>query len=247
MRNFFSKNFAGAGEDARGRAMNGTQINSSSNITITGNKVFVNGIDVSDHNSKAVQGDGIPKTMRVKPQPFDSINVSAIVNVDFIVAEKTTIEITADSNLVDLIDLSYFGDTLDIGLKDNSSFTSKLPMKVTITHPELKTADVSGSARLKVVGIEQDHINASVSGAGDIELCGKVKAATLKVSGAGDVKATELFVDDLRVVVSGMGDIRANATNSVSAKISGNGDITVYGNPKQRETKCSGMGDIRFA
>ena len=243
MRGFFSK----GGDNVRGNTNRITQSGNNNTMNINGSRVIVNGVDVTQRvNANTIHGDGIAKTISAEPQAFDRINASAMVCVDFIIADTSSIEITADSNLVDFIDLSYFGGTLDIGLNDNTCFTTQIPMKVVITHPHLKAVEVSGAANIEVMKLKNTDFEAAVSGAGSIEIWGQADNTTLKVSGSGNVDATGLQVKDLRVKVSGMGDVKAYATAAAVINVSGMGNVTIFGNPNDKQTKCSGMGDIRF-
>lgn len=243
MRGFFSK----GSDNVRGNTTRITQSGNNNTMNIMGDKVVINGVDVTNQgNSNSIKGDGIAKTISATPQDFDSINVSACVSVDFTISATSSIEITADSNLIDLIDLSYFGGTLDVGIKDNSSFSSKTPMKVTIAHPHISEVGVSGSGKAEIMRLKQDSIKVRASGKANIELWGEVENVDLKVSGTGNIDTVGLLTQNLRAAVSGVGNIKASASKSASAKVSGVGNITVYGNPAQRESKCSGVGDIRF-
>lgn len=243
MRGFFNK----GNDNVRGNTTRITQTGSNNTQNIMGGKVIINGVDVTNQgSSNSIKGDGIAKTISVTPQDFDSIDVSATVSVDFTISTTSSIEITADSNLIDLIDLSYFDGTLDIGIKDNSSFSARIPMKVMIAHPHISAVGVSGSANAEIMRLKQDSIKVRVSGVGKVELWGEVTNADLKVSGTGDIDTTGLLTQNLRAAVSGVGNVKASASKSASAKVSGMGNITVHGNPTERESKCSGMGNIRF-
>lgn len=217
-------------------------VSSHSNIDIIGDKVIVN----ERGNRDYIQGDGISKTITLEVQDFHSLDVSSVIDVDFTVDETSSIQITADSNLIDVLCLDYFGGTLYIDTKDNVSFSSKTPMKITIAHPHLKAVSLSGTANLCVRGLDQDNVDVDVSGTGDVDISGKATSASFNVSGQGDINAIGLVSENLKAVVSGMGDVQATATHSVTASVSGMGDITIHGNPTQKHSKTSGMGDINF-
>lgn len=234
MINFFNNN--GDGDNIMG---NQTIIN-------VGGRTIINGVDVTNGNANTVKGNGIPKTVNIEPQPFDSINVSGSIQVDFAIGDTSSVEITADSNLVEFVDLNYFGATLDIGIKNNSSFSTNNPMKVKIVHPHLKEIDISGSSVVEVTRLKEAGIEVDVSGSGKIELRGTADNARLEVSGSGKINAVGLEVRRVKAKISGSGSIQANAQDSVSAKVSGSGNITVHGNPAARDSKCSGSGKIHF-
>jgi hypothetical protein len=83
-----------------------------------------------------------------------------------------------------------------------------------------------------------------VSGEGDLQANGHVDWVEAEVSGAGDVDFTQLVARDAIVEISGADDIRVHATESLSASVSGAGDVTYTGDPSDVQTDVSGAGDV---
>ncbi|WP_159912117.1 DUF2807 domain-containing protein [Pantoea sp. 18069] len=120
--------------------------------------------------------------------------------------------------------------------------------KVTIelSLPELPSAHLEGAVDLRLDDVRQDAIELAIAGAGGIRVSGAVKHLSVKISGAGDVRAKDLHAQSAELQVAGSGDIEAHVTQSLSAHIAGAGDIAVWGNPAQRDTRVLGAGNIRF-
>ncbi|BBN90574.1 MULTISPECIES: GIN domain-containing protein [Rhodocyclales] len=124
--------------------------------------------------------------------------------------------------------------------------TGPLGFRVEVTLPNVASLRISGAGNVTYRDIDQDELSLDVSGAGTIEVTGKVNRLEADVSGAGDIAAYLLSATHGRLRVSGAGNIKATATESVVARVSGVGKIKIAGNPPQRDTDVSGMGKIKF-
>jgi hypothetical protein len=121
-----------------------------------------------------------------------------------------------------------------------------LGFRVEVTLPNVACLHVSGAGSVTYQGVDQDELSLEVSGAGTIEVAGKVNRLEADVSGAGDIAADLLAATHSRLRVSGAGNIKAKTTESVMARVSGVGKIKIGGNPPQRDIDVSGMGKIKF-
>ena len=124
--------------------------------------------------------------------------------------------------------------------------TGPLGFRVEVTLPNVASLRISGAGNVTYRDIDQGELSLDVSGAGTIEVTGKVNRLEADVSGAGDIAAYLLSAAHGRLRVSGAGNIKATATASVVARVSGVGKIKIGGNPPQRDTDVSGMGKIKF-
>ena len=61
---------------------------------------------------------------------------------------------------------------------------------------------------------------------------GKADVANYSVTGAGDINARKLPATQVSATVSGAGDILCNATTTLSASITGGGEIKYVGKPQ---------------
>ncbi|HTK20623.1 MAG TPA: head GIN domain-containing protein [Mucilaginibacter sp.] len=107
------------------------------------------------------------------------------------------------------------------------------------------------SLRLRVSGsgdmygrVEVKNLESGVSGSGDVKLAGRAENSAVSVSGSGDFEARGLVTVNTIVRVSGSGDASINASNSVSASVSGSGDVRYSGGAKSVSSSKSGSGDV---
>lgn len=193
-----------------------------------------------------VQGSGITKTLNVDSKPFSRINIEAGVDVNFIISETSSIQIIGDDNLVDLIELVFIDDALDIGFRDCVMFSTRQPMRVNISGPTLDRLNLNGSGDATVSNLRSKHFKLSLTGSGDVTIDGVTENAILKISGSGDIKALDLSTKMLEVNISGSGNVKASATVAAKIRVSGSGNVKVHGNPIEQSVKCSGSGNVKF-
>jgi hypothetical protein len=65
------------------------------------------------------------------------------------------------------------------------------------------------------------------------------------VSGAGDVRLERLVAQEAEVEVSGAGSVHVHATDSLTASVSGVGDVVYSGRPEDVQEEVSGVGEVR--
>lgn len=83
------------------------------------------------------------------------------------------------------------------------------------------------------VTVASPEINAiTINGSGDMRILGKSDSADIKLSRSGDLDAGNLVCGTVSAKVTGSGDLTCHASESVSTDITGSGEITVKGGPK---------------
>lgn len=117
---------------------------------------------------------------------------------------------------------------------------------VGIALPEAPSFIVRGSADVVLQDVQQQSLDLSIRGAGDIEVAGVVGRFNVEIAGSGDVDACELISESACLSIAGSGDIDAHVTKQVQARIAGSGDIKVRGNPPIRDHSVAGSGKVRF-
>ena len=118
--------------------------------------------------------------------------------------------------------------------------------RVEISLPELSKVSIVGAGNVRLTELEQDAITLDISGAGNATLAGAVNHLDVKISGAGDVKAKQLEAQSASLRLPGAGTIKVVVSHVVKARLSGAGDIKIWGNPSERDIRVSGVGAIKF-
>ena len=216
---------------------------------------------------KKIKGNGEKVTIVRSTNDYDAIAVSGWFDVDLVDGKEGQLTLEGESNLLEYITTEVKNGKLiiktekNVNLKPsnwNSGIRITVPVesvssislsgsgdivgKTTIKVEKLETA-MSGSGDI-TLDIDTNSVGARMSGSGDITFSGNTANFTASISGSGDIKAFELEADNVEATVSGSADIKVTANKSLTARVSGSGDITYKGNPEKLDTKTSGSGDI---
>lgn len=216
---------------------------------------------------KTIKGNGNNITIERNTGNYEGISVSGWFDVDLVTGEEGTISLQGEENLLKYVITEVKDGKLVIKTKKGVNLkTSSWNSEIRITVPVESISSVSLSGSGDIVGktkirsdkfntamsgsgditldLETGYLSATMSGSGDITLQGKTSDFEATVSGSGDIEAYDLEADHVSATVSGSADIQVTANKSITARVSGSGDISYRGNPEKVNTKTSGSGDI---
>ena len=111
--------------------------------------------------------------------------------------------------------------------------------------PAIREVVSEGAGNVRLANLMQADIIIVATGSGKITAHGNVRCVDIAVS-SGDVDASGVVAEVGKLSVCGSGEIAAFIRQSLTARISGAGDIVIGGNPNQRNTRIEGSGDVRF-
>jgi cytoskeletal protein CcmA (bactofilin family) len=100
-----------------------------------------------------------------------------------------------------------------------------------------------GNGQIKIDNLQADTLNATVAGRGDMWLSGAVPEAEIHVQGLGDLIAEDLLLQDLHIELTGAGNPLVNVSGTISGKVSGDGNLDVFGNP-DGDVEQTGAGHV---
>lgn len=207
--------------------------------------------------SGPVQNEG--RTVR----DFHAIDLQISGDVEVTVGETFSVEVSAQQNLLPILQTTVDDGTLRIFSDEN--FNTSEPIKIRVTAPSLDALAIGGSGTLRVLNALQNEkmdisvggsgdvycpqsdfgsLSTSISGSGTIQLGGKARDMRSDISGSGDVKAKGLTTNTLKVSISGSGTVSADVTTELRADISGSGDVFYSGSPATN-TSVSGSGTVK--
>jgi hypothetical protein len=213
-------------------------------------------------NTPKGSGEVITKSFEVGD--FDRLTFSGIGNIIIEQGEETSLEVEAESNVIDALKINTSGSELEIGFK--SRFINVIPTKGIVFHlkvKDLKKINLSGAGIIECdnlnaeslsvdssgVGSINMNITASdleigISGAGKVILSGEVDTQQLSISGVGTYDAKELVSKDCEIAISGAGKAVVNVTQTLDIEMSGLGKVDYVGNPTITQN-VSGAGSIK--
>ena len=194
------------------------------------------------HSSIRGSGEVVKKTVDL--EAFDGIRVESVANVHIKMGDTQQVEIEAEDNIIDLVDLDVRRGRLIIRMDDDHNIDTDEGIHIHITMPSLRDLDLKGVGSIEAFDLEEDELNIEVGGVGSVELSGTVKRLDLDVEGVGDVDLRDLVAQNARVRHSGVGHVRVHAENDLDVRVSGVGSVRYYGKPKNISKREDGLGSI---
>lgn len=217
---------------------------------------------------KKIRGSGNVVTEERSVGNYDGVALSGWFDVELVAGPEGRLTLKGEDNLLEHLETEVKNGTLHIRPEKgyNLEPSSWKGGGIVVTVPVESVSEVSMSGSGDIVGktrlrsdsfrasmsgsgdmsleVEAANVTVALSGSGDIALSGSADRAEIRVSGSGDVKAYELQAREVEAVVAGSADIRVTATESLTARVSGSGDIHYRGNPAKLDAKTSGSGDV---
>lgn len=224
---------------------------------------------IANAQSGKINGNGKVVTETRTTAEYDGIKISGFYDVDLVAGKEGKIIIKGEENILAAIVVEVEDNTLKIHNKNNTNLRPSMGKKVQLTIPfdkiselalagsgDIQTkntinsdkflAKLSGSGNFNLA-VDSNSLELNLSGSGNVRLKGTADNFTTKLSGSGDIDAADLKSKNVDVNVSGSGNSRVNCNGSLTARVSGSGDIKYSGNPEKRDVKVSGSGNISKA
>jgi Putative auto-transporter adhesin, head GIN domain len=197
------------------------------------------------HNStaKPLVGSGHMITSPRTVGAFSGIELQGAADLRVVVGGRTAVRVRGDDNIVKIVDTAVRNGTLVIS-EHNRSFTTQVPLTVTVATPTLDTATLAGAGTMQIDRIRSAQFTATFGGVGQLDLSGSTRTLVLTLSGAGSADAAKLEAQSVTVVVAGTGTARVRATRTLDATVSGTGTIVYGGGAPIVRTHISGTGSI---
>lgn len=224
---------------------------------------------MANAQSEKIKGNGKVVTETRTTSDYDGIKISGSFDVDLVAGKEGKIVMKGEENILSAIIVEVEDNTLKIYVKKNTNIRSSMGKKIEVTVPFEKISELSLSgsgdiqskntikndkflAKLSGSGnfnlaVDSNSLELNLSGSGNVQLKGTADNFTTKLSGSGDIDAANLKSKNVDVNVSGSGNSKVNCNESLTARVSGSGDIQYTGNPEKRDVKVSGSGNISKA
>jgi len=214
-----------------------------------------------------VIGSGKLATEQRPVGSFQAVTLNGSMKVVLRQSGKEAVEVTADDNLVSLVETTVVDrggvPTLEIGTKPGASFSTRSRMVVNVDLATLKSltlvgsgdivadtlkagdlqVQIDGSGDVQLRRLDAGKLAVSLSGSGDVVATGRTAKLDVSIAGSGDVTMRELESDDVRVSIAGSGDARVNARKTLSVSIAGSGDVDYTGDAAVKAS-VAGSGSV---
>lgn len=159
-------------------------------------------------------------------------------------------EVSVDISLPNLIEFANDG----VGSAKIDGFTSdQLHVRLNgaggitmnVTAKKLRT-ELAGVGNIRANLGNSGEIQLTMSGTGNTVLEGSASEIHAHLVGVGNLDAAKLTADSIFVDLGGTGSASAYARNSANVELTGIGSIKIFGNPKSRQSKSTGLGKINW-
>jgi cytoskeletal protein CcmA (bactofilin family) len=231
-------------------------------LLITG-LLFCSGcIFINDHS---VKGSGNVITEERNVGTFQKLEVKGSMDVYLTQGPVKSAIITAEDNIVPLIELINNGGDLEVRFKKNTSISTKRDVKIYLTVPNINEVGLFGSGGIRLEnkfnlegviefssagsGDVSGEVNApgikiSMAGSGDVTLRGETRDAEINIAGSGDYEGADLMAENAKVSIAGSGNATVHASVKLDANIIGSGDVRYKGTP-QVSSNVVGSGAVQ--
>ncbi len=189
-------------------------------------------------------GSGTAKTETREVIGFTAISFSGVGQVIVEQTGKESLSITADDNILPLLESKVTDGTLHLGVKSGSSFSPKTPIVFKVGVKDLPKFSVSGAGSADIKQLKTDKLEVTISGVGNVTLSGSADELKAELSGTGSFDGEKFKVKQATVTCSGVGSAVINAADSLDAKVSGVGSIEYLGSPNVKQS-VSGVGSVK--
>jgi hypothetical protein len=155
-------------------------------------------------------------------RPLDAVNrivASGALPAIVTLAATESLEITAEDNILPLLDCGVRSGTLSLAWKPNTGGVSSHGITIRVGLRELIAADLSGASSMAVDALATPHFDLSMSGAARFNGFG-LTAHTLNANVSGASTATIRALDRLTATVSGASTLEFYGDPVVDARVS---------------------------
>lgn len=218
-------------------------------------------------STQLIKGNGKITSEKRSTDPYNSIAIKGFFDVELVSEKGGSITIKGEENLLPYIKVEVVDKVLKISREKNKyifngqkiiivvPFESVNQVSLTgsghvITKNSIKsksfTANLIGSGDMNLE-IESNDININLNGSGDIQLTGTTDNLNSNLNGSGDIDTVNLKAKNVKATVSGSGGTTVYCSESIYGRVSHSGNIEYSGNPKQKDIKMNGSGEISKA
>ena len=152
--------------------------------------------------------------------------------------------VSADDNILPLIQTTVTNGKLVISTKSNVNFTSVNRVVVTLAMKSIKRVTLTGSGNMHVAAMAGPDLAIDLPGSGEVIVEGVADHVTISLPGSGNIQCEGLKARSANVALAGSGNISLYASETLDASMPGSGTIRYEGNPAQVTKSITGSGSI---
>ena len=209
-------------------------------------------------------GSGNLETEEYAFANFTRVEISSAFEFEIKQSNSYSINVTADDNVIDRVQISQDGQTLKIRVGGVPTSFRSVTLKALVTMPQLRGLTVSGASRgivsnfncteavsiavsgaSRVTGdITAGDIEFDVSGASTVQLEGSADDMVAIISGASRFSLGDFTVNNADVNISGASTGTINLDGRLDANVSGASTLLYIGDPVMGTINVSGASTL---
>ncbi len=202
----------------------------------------------SGSTNLGVAGSGALVTKDLSVRDFSEVEVDSSFKVEITRSESFAVAVTADDNVIDMVDVTQSGQTLRIGLKPGSY--NNATYRASISMPDLKRLEMAGASIGTLTGfrprvldldlsgasqltgrLEGGQINLAVREASLANLGGSADVVALTASGASHASLGDLAASTGRASLREASTATVNVEDKLDVDLRGASNLYYVGNP----------------
>lgn len=210
--------------------------------------VFLLSTTLSCAQWNKVKGNGDITTTTRSTGSYDGIKTAGPMDFKLVQGKEGEISIKADANLMEYIITEVKNNELIVKVEKNVGLKPSKTIVITIPYESISSVSLSGSGDVENSGtIKADEFKVALAGSGDIKLNVDSESLDSSIAGSGDIELRG-STKNLTTKIAGSGDFEGGNLEStnVDAQISGSGSVNVVCNG-ELYARISGSGDVKYS
>lgn len=181
-----------------------------------------------------VAGSGNRQKEKRAVASFTSISTEGAFEIEIVSQTPQSLEIEGDDNILPLITTEVSNNVLHI--KSIRGFSTRTPVTLKISAPNLEGVSASGAGRIEVTGLKNEKFGLDVNGAATIRVSGETKILEIDTNGATNIDTHKLRADRAVVDSNGVAKVEVYAAKELDVTVNGLSRVIYHGDPHVKQT-----------
>ncbi|WP_296316829.1 head GIN domain-containing protein [Winogradskyella sp. UBA3174] len=199
-------------------------------------------------NGKKMKGNGDITTTTRSTGAYDGLKAAGPMDFKLVQGNEGEISIKGDANLMEYIITEVKDNKLVVKVEDGYNLRPSQTILITVPYESISSVSLSGSGDIENSGtIKAGEFKVALAGSGDINLNVSAKSIQSSIAGSGDIELKG-SARDLTTKIAGSGDFNGRSLKStnVNASITGSGNVNVVCNG-ELTARITGSGDVEYS
>jgi hypothetical protein len=193
---------------------------------------------------RGIRGSGIVKTESRSATEFSSIAFKSEGKVTVRQTGKESLTISAEENLLPLLETRVTNHILSIGTVNNANINPTKSIEFAIEVKSLEGFNMTGAGHIEAKGIQGKHLTIALTGAGDMSIEGAADSLDLNLEGVGNYNGESFKTKQAKVHSEGVGSAVLNVSDQLDVSASGIGAVEYIGSPRVQKSG-EGLGHVK--